>query len=253
MRSTPANTMSRIPAFFCPAAAAWVAAACILAAGVAAAAENGGPLALVAEVKGEVELYLAAEDAWVTAGVGMDLFDGDRIRTGRGSSALLLLVSGETVRVPEKSLVDFSAPSGEHSSALGGLLRGLWDGIARKFVDARDAEVASGLVGALRGPGEEGALADRELTPAERERLEREIGLLEEHLGGGTDRFMLQGILYEAYRQLASAESAYLRAIELSPGEAHLHDLLLDLYLEAGARDRLERARRLRREALSGG
>jgi hypothetical protein len=245
--------MLRILARACLAGAAGVATACISTADGAAAAEGGGPLALVAEVRGEVEVYLSDEDVWAPAEAGMDLFDGDRIRTGRGSSALLLLVSGETVRVPEKSSVDFSAPSGEHPSALSVMLRGLWEAVARKFVDAQDAEVASGLVGALRGPEEEGDLVDRELAPGERERLEQELGLLEEHPGRAAAWFMLQGILCERYHQYASAESAYLRAIELSPGEAYLYDMLMDLYLEAGARDRLERARRLKRKALSGG
>ncbi len=237
--------MFRIPACVC------LAIVCLASAG-AAAQETGEALALVAEVRGEAELYLAGEEVWVPAEAGMDVFAGDRIRTGRGSSVLLLLGSGETLRVPEKSSVDFSAPSGERPSALGGLLRGLWDGIARKFADAQDAEVASGLVGALRGPAEEGDLSDRQLPAGEKERLDREIALLEEHLEEGGDRAMLLGILYEEHRQYASAEGAYLRAIELTPGEEHLYDLLLDLYLDAGAYDRLERIRRLKEDAPAG-
>lgn len=228
-----------------------LAIVCLASAG-AAAQETGEALALVAKVDGEAELYLAGEEVWVPAEAGMDVFAGDRIRTGRGSSVLLLLVSGETVRVPEKSSFDFSAQPEGRSSALAGLLRGVWSAVARKFVDAEDADVASGLVGALRGPAEEGDLSDRQLPAGEKERLDREIALLEEHLEEGGDRAMLLGILYEEHRQYASAEGAYLRAIELTPGEEHLYDLLLDLYLEAGAYDRLERIRRLKEDALAG-
>jgi hypothetical protein len=215
------------------------------------ARETDEPLALVAEITNQVDLYLAEDDLWVSAEVGMDVFEGDEIRTGRSSGALLLLSSGETLRVPEKSSICFSSPERDISSVLRTLLGGLWGAIARKFVDAEDAEVTSGLVGAIRGETEQGELCDHELSADQTAQLERERASLEENLDGGSTRSLLMGILYEQHRQYLSAERAYLAAIRQSPQETRLYDLLLDLYLEAGAHDKLERTRQLKNEAAA--
>jgi hypothetical protein len=214
---------------------------------------GAGALALVAEINGRVELYLSDAREWVPAEVGMDVFEGDMIRTGKDSGVKLLMRSGQTLRIHEKSSISFSAQMGEGPSALGGLFRGLWDVIARKFINSEEADVASGLVGAVRGTAEEGAVENEELSAGDRESMEKELDLIDSYLEESSARSMLQGILFEKYRQYARAEEAYLNAVEYDPADAYLYDLLLDLYLETGAVEKLEKMKKVKEEALNRG
>jgi tetratricopeptide (TPR) repeat protein len=212
-------------------------------------------LAMVMDVKNQAEVERSEDGGWVAAEVGMDIRLGDRLRTGDDSRVVLLLANGTTMNIHENSAVSFSEDMGGGSASspgFGTFLHGMWQAIADKFIDTEYADVASGRIGAIRGTPEDEEVLDALLTGDDKTELQRQVDILNQQMGDEGSRMLLMGILYEKYEQYASAEAAYKRAIEISPKEEILYDMLVDLYLEAGALARMKEVRE-KKEALFGG
>jgi tetratricopeptide (TPR) repeat protein len=213
-----------------------------------AAAEDG--VAVVTAATGMVEASRAGNTAWSRAGTGLVLYAGDRLRTGDGAKATLLLGSGKNLAVLPNSLVTFTAEMGAGGGAESGLartLKNLWNAVVGKFSEAKDISVAKGVVANVRGPKR--PIKDTKLSEAEAaelEGMEKDLEALQ--IDGSTTHFLL-AVLYEQKQQYARAETSYLKAIELDPLQGRLYDALGPLYVEFGQKEKLEDLRERKRAA----
>jgi FecR protein len=71
------------------------------------AVEDPGPVkrATLEELKGEVTVKRATDDAWQRALEGMPLFDNDKVRTSRNASAQIHFATGSVLAMGDDALV----------------------------------------------------------------------------------------------------------------------------------------------------
>ena len=202
-----------------------------------ARAEEG--IALLTGLTGRVETARSDGETWRRAEIGLTLRAGDRLRTGDGAKATLLLGDGRTLHVLPNSVVSVSAEMGREKSSSSGVsnaMRSLWNALVSKFNESRDIDVTTGVVGTVRGPKR--PLTDAALSDDEEKQLAEQVSGLEVANVDSVSRLIMLAVMYEGAKQYARAEENYLEAIELSPLEGRLYDTLGSLYARLGQKEK---------------
>jgi tetratricopeptide (TPR) repeat protein len=202
-----------------------------------AVADEG--IAILTGITGGVETARAGETSWRQAEVGLSLDTGDRLRTGEGAKATVLLSDGRTFSVLPNSVVNISTEMpGQKgfSSGLGNVMRVLWSALVGKFNESRDISVTKGVVGTIRGPKK--ALVDAELSEDQERNLAQQVAEVEAMDIDAVSQHLIFAVLYEEAKQYARAEEHYSKAIELNPTEGRLYDTLGSLYARLGQKEK---------------
>lgn len=159
------------------------------------------------------------------------LYAGDRLRTGDGAKATLLLGSGKNLVVLPNSLVTFTAEMGAGSGAESGLakvLKGLWNAVAGKFSEPKDISVAKGVTALKRKPKQ--PIKDATLSEDAAAELAGQVKDLEAMQIDDPSIQLMLAVLFEQKKQYDRAWGSYLKAIELDPVQGLFYDALGALY-----------------------
>lgn len=213
-----------------------------------AAADDG--VAILTAAAGSVEGCRTNATTWFKAGTGVVLYAGDRLRTGDGGKAALLLGSGKNLAVLPNSLVTFTAEMGAGGgmeSGMAKVLKGLWNAVVGKFSEAKDISVAKGVVGTVRGPKR--PIKDVKLSEEAAAELAGQVKDLEAMQIDDPSIQLLLAVLFEQKKQYDRAWTSYLKAIELDPRQGRLYDALGALYVELGQKELLENLKERKRAA----
>lgn len=104
--------------------------------------------------QGEVGVKRAAEKKWTQANMRMSLYMGDSIKTGKKSSAEILLDDGSVVRMKENSLMEIkemTEAGEEKKTSIGMKLGKIWTNITPQSPDSRFKIEGSSAVVGVRG------------------------------------------------------------------------------------------------------
>lgn len=189
---------------------------------------------------------------WTPAASGMLLQRGEAVRAGEDGSAVLLFSHGRKLVLHPNTIVTISNDE-EQGGGLKRILAKLFGSIKDKFADSEYTNAALGEVGAIRGEEDVAFLKDYPLSGVETKEMdEKKAAVVLSGDGGPTD-YILLGILFEAYEQYYSAESAYNQGLRMAGFGAEtadtrrlINELLIDLYVK----NELYRQAQERKESL---